>query len=218
MYSNTWYSQWVPRVPARAALCSTWNAQLSCMCTTLRKFPTCSTMNNAHHERKKNPFIAPLWIMWVTCLCKFVWLGESHISCALRVQRLLPLISLHLKMMQKWFCNWFPSDWCTINCWQSPSSFKWIALSIPVLPFRSIDLSLRHVSTTWPSHYGCDPDARGRDQGNLHLSEELLNQAEDNNRGWRLGKKRKKTMQKICGNHRIYYSSTGVQQQSLMGI
>lgn len=45
-----------------------------------------------------------------------------------------------------------------------------MTLSIPVEPFRSIDLSLKHVSTTWPGHYGSDPDARGQHWRKLHLS------------------------------------------------
>lgn len=61
-------------------------------------------------------------------------------------------------------------------------------LSILVVPFRSIDLSLRHVSATWPGHYGCDPDARGQHGGGweLHLSQgvaELRGERDTKDRG-----------------------------------
>lgn len=36
---------------------------------------------------------------------------------------------------------------------RGPSSLWWMSSSIPVVPLGSVDLSLRHVSTTWPGHY-----------------------------------------------------------------
>lgn len=50
------------------------------------------------------------------------------------------------------------------------ASFRRMALSISVGPSSSIDLSLRHVSTTWPGHHGCDPDVRGRRGRGVHPS------------------------------------------------
>lgn len=115
---------------------------------------------------------------------QFVWLGERW-SCILHLKgaeaarfdfpanendagMILQLISEWLMYNQSLSCH----------CW-APSSLWWMTLSIPVVPFRFIDLSLRHVSATWPSHYGCDPDARGRHQWNLDLSQgatgEMLN-------------------------------------------
>lgn len=50
------------------------------------------------------------------------------------------------------------------------ASFRRMALSISVGPSSSIDLSLRHVSATWPGHHGCDPDVRGRRGRGVHPS------------------------------------------------
>lgn len=51
------------------------------------------------------------------------------------------------------------------------AAFRRMALSISVAPFSSIDLSVRHVSTTWPGHHGCDPDVRGRRGRSVHPSQ-----------------------------------------------
>lgn len=72
-----------------------------------------------------------------------------------------------LRLIWEWVMN---NQLLSYSCW-GPSSLWWMTLSIPVVPFRSIDLSLRHVSTTWPGHYGCDPDARGQYQRSCYPSQ-----------------------------------------------
>lgn len=55
-----------------------------------------------------------------------------------------------------------------------------MTLSISVVPFSSIDLSVRYVSTTWPGHYGCDPDVRGQHGTSIYhrrATGETLNRA-----------------------------------------
>ena len=79
-----------------------------------------------------------------------------------------------------------------------------MTLSIPVVPFRSIDLSLRHVRATWPGHYGCDPDARGRRRGSRHLSQGAakLSGKRRGRGGTEINTQRAARMQ-MCGRERL---------------
>lgn len=62
------------------------------------------------------------------------------------------------KRCGNYFCHWSKRERAMSNqllCrsgW-GPSSLWWMSSSIPVVPLGSVDLSLRHVSTTWPGHY-----------------------------------------------------------------
>lgn len=107
---------------------------------------------------------------------QFVWLGESmsyivYLKGAEAAHFDFPVTENDAEMILQLIWEWLMyNQLLSCRCW-APSSLWWMMLSIPVVPFRFIDLSLRHVSATWPGHYGCDPDARGRHRWNLDLSQ-----------------------------------------------
>lgn len=171
----TWYWEWVPRLTAGAAPCSTWNPQFPRMSTTLKKVLSCSTMNNAHGGRKEKRTLRCLYNEG-NVFVQFVLLGESpsyflYLKGAEDARFDFSATENDAEMILRLIWEWVMNNQLlSYSCW-GPSSLWWMTLSIPVVPFRSIDLSLRHVSTTWPGHYGCDPDARGQYQRSCYPSQ-----------------------------------------------